>query len=311
MSLKKGTEIPTIDVVLVTIITDEEVPQQYALDTASKIGVEPQIEKQEAVKLIVKSVLKAQKKEKSVITGHKLTLTDNVFIPEIVKILQGGTIQTQEVPVDGTGTQQVETATVAGTISTAGNATVVVSSNLFDADETLSVVVSLNDTAAQVAAKIRAALALNAVVAAAFTIGGTGVYIVLTAKEAAANDATLNISVDNGTCAGITTATTSANTTAGIAPDMEDEVIGYTPPVAGQVNELTPFTLAAYSAQYNEAGQIVRYERITYPNCTGEPVALNTEDGVFRVGEYMIDSAPEKGQAPYAIAYVSELPAVS
>ena len=32
-----------------------------------------------------------------------------------------------------------------------------------------------------------------------------------------ANDATLNISIDNGTCAGLTTAGTSADTTAGVA----------------------------------------------------------------------------------------------
>lgn len=310
MPLIKGTEIPTIDVVLVTITTDEDVPKEYAVDTASKIAVEPQIETQDAVKLIVKSVLKAQKKASSVITGHKITLTDNVFIPEVVKVLQGGTITTQQLPVAGTGTAQVETATVVGTISTAGNAAVVVKSALFE-DQTLSVAVSLSDAAEAVAEKIRAAMLLNASIVEAFTVGGTGAEIVLTAKAAAANDNTLNISIDNDDCAGLTTAATSVDTTAGVAPELAPVVTGYTPPVAGSVSSLTPFVLAAYSAQYNEAGQIVQYERITYPNCTGEPIALNSEDGVFRVGEYVIDSAPSKGQAPYEITYVAELPAVT
>ena len=87
---KRVTEIPTIDVVMVVV----EAPSgSYALDTASQIQVEPQIEEEEAVKLIVKGKLKAQKPSVSTITGNQITLTDNVFIPEVVKILQGGTIK--------------------------------------------------------------------------------------------------------------------------------------------------------------------------------------------------------------------------
>jgi hypothetical protein len=58
-----------------------------------------------------------------------------------------------------------------------------------------------------------------------FTVGGSTTAISLTRLATdtvddlsfyAANDATLNISLDNGTCTGITTAATSANTTAGV-----------------------------------------------------------------------------------------------
>ena len=86
---QRATEIPTIDVEMLVIETSES---SYALDSASNIGVEPQIETQDAVKLIVKGRLKAQKGEVSTITGNKITIKDNVFIPELVKILQGGTI---------------------------------------------------------------------------------------------------------------------------------------------------------------------------------------------------------------------------
>lgn len=91
MGIKKGNEIPTIDVALVTI----SVPggTEIALNTASKLGVEPQVETQEAVKLVVKGRLIAQKPEDVTLTGNKLTMTDNVFTPEVVKILQGGTIK--------------------------------------------------------------------------------------------------------------------------------------------------------------------------------------------------------------------------
>lgn len=91
MALKRGNEIPTIDVELVTIQTADSATE-IALNTASRIGVTPEVETQDAVKLIIKGVLKAQKRGKTTITGNTITLTDNVFNPEVVKILQGGEI---------------------------------------------------------------------------------------------------------------------------------------------------------------------------------------------------------------------------
>lgn len=91
MAIKKGHEIPTIDVALVTAqVTGGD---EIAFDTASKIGVEPQVEEEEAVRLVVKGILRAQKPVTNTLTGNQITLTDNVFIPELVKILQGGTIK--------------------------------------------------------------------------------------------------------------------------------------------------------------------------------------------------------------------------
>ena len=92
MSVKKGHEIPTIDVVLVTIQADGS-QDEIGLDTASKIEVTPQIETNDAIKLIVKGRLIAQKPQQNVLTGNAITLTDNVFNPEQVKIFQGGTIK--------------------------------------------------------------------------------------------------------------------------------------------------------------------------------------------------------------------------
>ena len=92
MSVNKGHEIPTIDVALVTIVKAGS-QDEIALDTASKIQVNVQSETQDAVKLIVKGRLIAQKREKVTITGNTIVLTDNVFNPEMVKILQGGTIK--------------------------------------------------------------------------------------------------------------------------------------------------------------------------------------------------------------------------
>lgn len=187
MAIKRASEIPTIDVNLVTIQEEGENTDEYILDTASQIQVEPQIEEEDGVKLVVKGVLKAQKLGTQTLTGNQITLTDNVFTPELVQLLQGGTL----------------------------------------------------------------------------TKGEDGV------------------------------------------------VKGYTPPAAGSNEKGKIFTLKAYSAQYNAAGIIVRYECISYPNCQGVPVAFNSEDGTFRAPEYTINSAPDIGEAPYTITYVNALPTAS
>ena len=91
MAIKQGNEIPTIDVSLVTISVGDG--PEIGLKTACQLGVSAQTETQDAVKLVVKGALLAQKPAQTTITGHTLTLTDNVFNPELVKILQGGTIK--------------------------------------------------------------------------------------------------------------------------------------------------------------------------------------------------------------------------
>lgn len=194
MAVKKSkAEIATIDVSLVTIEVDSN---EFGFDTASSIEVEPQINEEDAITLVVKGILRAQKPAVSTITGNQITLTDNVFNPELVQVLQGGTIK------------------------------------------------------------------------------------YWTSAEH----------------------TTEGDTDAGFG------ISSYTPPVAGSADKGKVFKLNAYSAQYDASGQIVQYEKITYPNCQGVPVAFGSEDGAFRAPEYTINSAPKSNEAPYTITYVDELP---
>lgn len=186
--VKKGTEIPTIDVVLVSIKPQGVDADEIILDTANKIQVTVATETTEKQTLVVKGRLIAQKPEQTTITGHSIVLTDNVFNPELVKILQGGTIK-------------------------------------YDSGE-------------------------------------------------------------------------------------PTKVVGYTPPVVGSTDKGQVFDLNAYSAIYDAAGIIQGYEKIKYPNCQGVPIALNSEDGVFRASEYTINSAPTNGQAPYDMDIVKILPTV-
>lgn len=195
---KRGNEIPTIDVALVTMeVSGQE--NEIALDTASTIEVNPTSETEDAVQLIVKGRLIAQKPSNTTVTGNTITLTDNVFNPEMVKILQGGTIKYWS-----------------------------------DAEH----------------------------------------------SSEATEDAGFGVA-------------------------------SYKPPVAGSAEKGTVFKLHAYSSIYNAAGIITGYEKISYPNCQGTPVFLNTEDGAFRAPEYTINSAPTEDEAPYEITYVDELPTVT
>lgn len=187
-TVKKGTEFATIDVVCVSVRV-QGTEDELILNTANQIQVTTATETQEKVPLIVKGVLIAQKPQETTITGHTLVITDNVFNPELVQILQGGTIK-------------------------------------YDTE---------NHT----------------------------------------------------------------------------KVIGYTPPVVGSTDKGKVFDLMGYSAIYDAAGLIKGYERITYPNCQGTPIALNSQDGVFRAPEYTINSAPTNGQAPYDIDIVSSIPTVT
>lgn len=90
--------------------------------------------------------------------------------------------------------------------------------------------------------------------------------------------------------------------------DSVDNILTYTPPVAGSSEKGSVFALDAYSAQYDASGQIVRYEKISYPNCQGTPFGVGAQDDTFRVPEYTINSAPKTGEPPYTISYVDTLP---
>lgn len=114
-------------------------------------------------------------------------------------------------------TQQVETATVLGTITGTGNAAVTVTARDLGSTSprAVSVAVTDGDSASVVGGLIRTALAFDSYIAAQFLVSGSGANVVLTRHVAVANDTTLNIAIANDTCTGLTAAPTSTNTTAG------------------------------------------------------------------------------------------------
>lgn len=141
--------------------------------------------------------------------------SQGVLKPGVVLARHGGALG------DLDGTLQVETATVAGSVgaSGAGNIKVTVTSKYFPGGKVVTVAVANNDSASAVAGKIRTALGADAEVTAFYTVGGSGADYSLTAKSAEINDSSLNLGHANDTASGMTNSASSANTTAGIAPD--------------------------------------------------------------------------------------------
>jgi hypothetical protein len=137
------------------------------------------------------------------------------------------------------GTKQVETATCAGTVTTAGNAKVTVTATgMTGSPKAIAFPVESGDEAADIAAACRAALAADAAVTALFDVSGEGADVVLTSKLAVANDDALNIAIadgaGDGASEGVTEAAESTATTGGVAADTQTltitggTILGYT-----------------------------------------------------------------------------------
>jgi hypothetical protein len=118
---------------------------------------------------------------------------------------------------NGVDIQQVESTTAAGTVSANGNAQITVTAAVMGSasPRLVSVALANGDAPAVWAGKVRVALKADPVVSQYFTVSGAGTAIVLTAKLAAANDATMNIAIATGTATGVTADPTSDHTTAG------------------------------------------------------------------------------------------------
>jgi len=157
--------------------------------------------------------------------------------------------------------QQVETATAAGTISTAGDATAIITSDyVAGSPVTVTFAVALNDTATLWAAKARTAIAADAAVSAEYLVSGATISIVLTRKLLGLHDETLNIALADSTSAGITEAATSTMTTAGLknaASESEPGVVSFA--TTAEINTGTEAAKAMSPDAFQASNRNVRY----------------------------------------------------
>lgn len=89
--MKKRLEGKAIcNIVKAEIITEEDVPVKYEWDTASEAGLEPTIHEGEEKILRVKNKILATNRTADILVGFNLTFKDNVFIPEVFALIDGG-----------------------------------------------------------------------------------------------------------------------------------------------------------------------------------------------------------------------------
>lgn len=126
------------------------------------------------------------------------------------------------------GAQQVETATIVGLIEAAGvgDAKITITSaDVVGSPLDVAVAVANDDTAEEVAGKVRNALRAVSAVTDEYDIAGADEYVILIRATKAANDATLNIASIDDTCTGLTAQATSADTLAGSVSGAGDAEI--------------------------------------------------------------------------------------
>jgi len=141
--------------------------------------------------------------------------------------------------------------TLAGVASGAGNASVIVTSTALGtaSPKTVLVAVAEADDASAIAGKIRVALAADTAINAVFAVSGATDKVILTRRARVANDATLNIAIDNMTSIGITPALTSANTVAGVAEVPISDIVEFDFPPATDFVEIGAILTATDDAE--------------------------------------------------------------
>lgn len=95
-----------------------------------------------------------------------------------------------------------------------------------------------------------------------------------------------------------------------ILRDEQGNIVKYTPPIVGEETPQEKYTVDVYSACMDSSGEIIKYEKITYRHCTGQPFAYNAKDDEWRAPQYVLVSLPKQGEPPYELEYVDELPEV-
>lgn len=84
------TESALADVALV-VLTDKD-DNAYSFTTATQVNAKVRVKEGATTELIIKGVLKAQKINTDTVLGVDLEFQDNMFLPEVIQLLQGGTL---------------------------------------------------------------------------------------------------------------------------------------------------------------------------------------------------------------------------
>lgn len=93
MANKKVEQLAFVDVLAVELIKHNITRDTLRFKTSSNVDAELNIVEGEANQLIVNNILIAQKRAIDTITGATIKMKDNVFSPQVISLLQGGTFE--------------------------------------------------------------------------------------------------------------------------------------------------------------------------------------------------------------------------
>ena len=85
----------------------------------------------------------------------------------------------------------------------------------------------------------------------------------------------------------------------------------YSAPVIGTEVERKLFDMDIYTSNRDASGAALNYLKWHFPNCNGKPVAISAKDDDFTNQKYKIESRAGKGQSPFTVEIVEELPTVT
>jgi hypothetical protein len=156
----------------------------------------------------------------SVLTFSSLTDAENYLLNMPQGLLSQASQTVTIGRLTAAGTAQVETIVCVGTTTQAGN----INWSFTSVDVTASgtTAVLSGDTPTQYAAKLATSLNANSSIAFRYIITSSGANVIITKRQAEANDATLALVTTNGTPSPNITGATSGTTASGVAPTISN-----------------------------------------------------------------------------------------
>lgn len=98
MALNEGKAL--VNIVRAEIVTEETDPKTFAFDTAEEAKLEPAVSEGEENILRVKNRIVATNRTEDIAYGYEIDLSDNVLIPEILEVVDGGALRYDDVETD-------------------------------------------------------------------------------------------------------------------------------------------------------------------------------------------------------------------
>ena len=93
-----------------------------------------------------------------------------------------------------------------------------------------------------------------------------------------------------------------------VTNDAGNKFKSYAAPVAGKETVKTTFTLDVYCENRGTGTDVLGYQKLSFPGCTGKPVEWSIKDGEFFAPKFSIRNAPAVGQSPMSMEVVTQLP---